>query len=727
MQTVATFWTGIIWRICRRLALAIVTVGVVGALALSCAMLWALHGIVLHRPAVTPQGPTLLLEAADGRPLGRVGPLRLANVPLKAFPPVLIDAVLSIEDRRFYHHFGVDPLGILRAAHANRIAGEIVEGGSTITQQLVKIEYLNDDRTYTRKLREALLAIWLELRLSKDEILDRYLNRVYLGEGAYGMAAAAQLYFGKPATALTLPEAAMLAGLIEAPSRLDPVHHRAAAQARAATVLDAMVANHVVDRRTADRAKAQPATIGPSGRLAEAHSWFTDWIAKRAAALAGSQAGVMRVRTTLRPELQRLAQAVLDHALATQGRRLHATEGALVAMRPDGAVLAMVGGRDYRASQFNRAVDARRQPGSAFKLFVYLAALRQGYAPQDTIDAGPIDIKGWRPQNFDDEHYGRITLAEAFAQSVNTAAVRLAMTVGLDRVIAAARDLGIDEKLPRVPSLALGAAGISLLDLTDAFASVRADRMHEHPWGVAAIGPGDGSRLRATVPLRAAAQNLDPYRQPLIDLLQDVVEHGTGRAAALDGFAAGKTGTSQDYRDAWFIGFNDPLVVGVWVGNDDDSPMRRVVGGTLPAAIWKEFMIRAAPLVSEQTSVAAVAPVSADQPAPMTEPAEGSTAPPAARLCDEMACAGRYHSFRASDCTYQPYGGGPRRICEIGALPSGAVAGTGGTAGDGTNSVAAAALAECDFDACARTYSSFNPADCTYQPDDGGPRQRCAQ
>ena len=276
-------------------------------------------------------------------------------------------------------------------------------------------------------------------------------------------------------------------------------------------------------------------------------------------------------------------------------------------MRPDGAVLAMVGGRDYASSQFNRAVDANRQPGSAFKLFVYLAALRKGYTPQDTIDAGPVDIKGWEPENFDSEHFGRITLAQAFAQSVNTAAVRLAMNVGLDNVIAAARDLGITEPLPEVPSLALGTAGVSLLDLTGAFASVRADHMRLRPWGVAAVGGETGSRMLATLPPLGAGQALDPYQKPLVELLEGVVEHGTGRAAALDGFAAGKTGTSQDYRDAWFIGFDDRLVVGVWLGNDDDKPMKRVVGGGLPASIWKAFMTEATPLLDREGMPASAA------------------------------------------------------------------------------------------------------------------------
>ncbi|HEY1300266.1 MAG TPA: PBP1A family penicillin-binding protein [Stellaceae bacterium] len=660
-------------RVVRRLVLGLVVAGIGGALVVACAMLWALYGVPLDRPSKAPSKPTLVLAAADGERLGRAGPFQVADARLQDFPPVLIKAVLSTEDRHFYDHHGVDPLGILRAARANRAADGIVEGGSTITQQLVKLEYLDSNRTYTRKLREALIAIWLESHLSKDEILTRYLNRVYLGDGAYGMAAAARLYFNKRPADLSLPEAAMLAGLIKAPSDFDPLRHLAAAQARAATVLDAMVANHAIDKKTAEAAKARPATVDSPPGLAQAASWFTDWVAKDAARLAGAQTGTVAVRTTLRPDLQRLAQRIIDDALATNGRRLGVSEGALVAMRADGAVLAMVGGRNYRDSQFNRAVDARRQPGSLFKLFVYLAALRQGYAPDDTIDAGPVDIKGWQPANFDDEHYGRITLADAFAHSVNTAAVRLAMQVGLPKVVAAARDLGLTEPLPQVPSLALGSAGVSLLDLTGAFASVLEDRLAVRPWGVAAIGAADGSRMLATVPPLAAARPLDPYRTPLIELMQGVVEYGTGRAAALGGgFVAGKTGTSQDYRDAWFIGFDDRLVAGVWVGNDDDSPMRRVVGGSLPAQIWKRFMTAAAPLLGGQGMQVSSAPEAAGPPgnassAPASSDSPesaGSSEEPRAGMCDYEACARFYHSFHASDCTYQPYSGGPRQICE---------------------------------------------------------------
>jgi penicillin-binding protein 1A len=729
-------WASASGRVLRRVGLGVALAGIVGMLALSGAMLWALHGLPLDRPMSETDKPSLLLEAANGEPLGRVGPFRAADAALQDFPPLLIQAVLSIEDRRFYHHFGVDPFGILRAAHRNAVSGGIAEGGSTITQQLVKRRYVGDDRTYTRKLREAMTAIWLESHLGKDEILTRYLNSVYLGAGAYGMVAAARLYFDKRPADLTLAEAAMLAGLIKAPSQLNPLSHLDDAQARAAMVLDTMLANGAIDAQAATVAKARPATTKLAPQQAPAASWFTDWIATQAAGVNGSRTSSVRVRTTLMPDLQRLAQDILDDALAKQGRGLGVSQGALVAMRPDGAVLAMVGGRDYATSQFNRAVDAKRQPGSAFKLFVYLAALRNGYTPQDMIDAGPIDIKGWEPENYGDAHYGRITLAQAFAQSVNTAAVRLAMDVGLDHVITAARDLGVDSPLSPTPSLALGAYGVTLLDLTGAFASVRADRMRVKPWGIAAVATANGAALQAAQPL-APTRTLDPYQRSLVDLLRGVVVNGTGRGAALNGFAAGKTGTSQDYHDAWFVGFNDTLIVGVWLGNDDNSPMRRVTGGSLPASIWKQFMIRATPLVGQPAVPVAAAPAPpapqqadsapmpqpADQPAnasPVTQVASGQAAP---GFCDVQACAGTYGSFRASDCTYQPFSGGPRRLCGMGARQSSPIARA--SAQETTGTGATGAPAQCNVDACARTYSSFDPSDCTYQPFGGGPRQLC--
>jgi membrane peptidoglycan carboxypeptidase len=430
-------------------------------------------------------------------------------------------------------------------------------------------------------------------------------------------------------------------------------------------VIDAMRENGAIDAPAAADAKAHPATPHLSTRVARSGSWFADWIGKEAAGVTGASAGSMRVRTTLDPGLQKLAEQAVAAILDKEGARRHASQAALVAMRPDGAVVAMVGGRDYRASQFNRAVNAQRQPGSSFKLFVYLAALRNGYSLDDAIDASPIDINGWEPDNYGERHYGRVPLAQAFAQSINTAAARLGQQVGLDQVIAAARDLGVASALPKVPSLPLGTAELNLLELTAAFAAVRADKMPIKPWGISGLGAEGQPRLQSMGPPIAATKSLGPYREPMLELLEDVVQYGTGRAAALDGFSAGKTGTSQRYRDAWFIGFTDALIVGVWVGNDDRTPMDRVTGGSLPAAIWKRFMTGAQTIVARDEEMPAEAPAAAYAAPPADQaPAEQAATEPTqqARACDYAAC-GHYRSFRASDCSYQPYDGGPRRVC----------------------------------------------------------------
>ena len=657
--------TGRTARVAARIFALSADGALVCTLLLALGMLWVLRDMpVVNRKEIIPQG--FLLEAANGAPLGRVGPIG-DPVGRQDLPDRLVKAVLSVEDRRFYQHWGVDLRAVGRALRANWRAGEVLQGGSTITQQLAKLLVVGDERSLLRKLREALAALRLEQRLSKSEILTQYLNTVYLGRGAYGMAAAARVYFDKSLTELTLAETALLAGLIQAPSRYDPSRNLAAAHRRANVVLHAMVETGVIDRKSADQAKARPATFKGSSTTILARSWYADWIANHELPkLTGSRDRVLRIRTTLRPELQVLAERAITDVLKREGPALGVTQGALVAMRPDGSVVAMVGGRNYDASQFNRAVDAKRQPGSAFKLFVYLAALQNGYRPDDTIDAAPIKVGQWEPENYGGRQYGRMTLSQAFAQSVNTAAVRLAMTVGLEEVTAAARKLGVDAPLSEVPSMALGTNEVNLLNLTSCFAAVRAGRTKLEPWGIAASA-ADGRGLHTLEPPVGSGQVLS-HRRELTMLLRDVVNHGTGRAAALDDDdAAGKTGTSQDYRDAWFVGFNKALVVGVWVGNDDRSPMKGVTGGSLPAEIWKRFLVAAKPLVDRLGE-----PVTVE--APMNSAAQQPQ-------CDQAACAAAYQSFRSSDCTYQPYSGS-RRLCEKANSPMAARPESSNTSGE---------------------------------------------
>ncbi len=545
-------------------------------------------------------------------------------------------------------HFGIDPRGIGRALLRNLEAGSVVEGGSTITQQLIKLQYLDSDRTIKRKVQEVVIAVWLEWKLGKREILTRYLNSVYLGAGATGMPAAARIYFNKDVGDLNLPESAMLAGLLRAPSQWNPIDNFEGARQRTMVVLDAMAANGKITAPQAAQAKTSFARLQPTTPTPRSGSWFADWISPQASEIAGSSPGSTTVRTTLVPQLQLIAERVVKSALDSQGKTVGASQAALVAMMPDGAVVAMVGGRDYKESQFNRAVSAMRQPGSTFKLFVYYAALKAGLTLSDQVLDAPIDINGWSPENSGGSYRGWVTLAEAFARSLNTASVALAEEVGLDNVIAAARELGIDAPLANTPSLALGTSEVNLLNLTSAYASVQLGRAPVKPWGIIDFqAAGQPKAFRIGLQSKPNV-DLSPYQSDLLGLLQLVVERGTGRGADPGTFAAGKTGTSQNNRDAWFIGFTEALVVGVWVGNDDDAPMKGVTGGALPAHIWRDFMREAAtePMLNGVRSTEAAS--------------DGQGAP---QSCNINACSRSYRSFRPSDCTYQPYSGS-RRLCE---------------------------------------------------------------
>jgi 1A family penicillin-binding protein len=611
------------------------------------ALTWALKDVPWQEIADGSLKPVILLETSDGRPLVRQGPYQEPYAGYEQFPRHLIDAVLSIEDRRFMDHYGIDLQGIARALLRNVEAGSVVQGGSTITQQLIKLQYLESDRTLKRKIQEVVIALWLEWKFGKKEILTRYLNAVYLGSGATGMPAAARIYFNKDVGALGIPESAMLAGLLKAPSQLNPIDNFEGARQRMAIVLDAMAANGKLTPGDAHAAKGRFAELYPTTPTLRSGSWFADWVWAEAGEIAGSSPGATTVRTTLVPRLQRIAEEVVKQALDGEGKALGASQAALVAMAPDGAVVAMVGGYDYKTSQFNRAVTAMRQPGSTFKLFVYYAALKKGLSLSDQVLDAPIEIDGWSPKNSGG-YRGWVTLAEAFALSLNAATAALAQEVGSDSVAAAAKELGIDADLTTTPALALGASEVSLLDLTGAYASVRLGRAPVEPWGIVdfqAAGQPQGFRVGPQV---VAAVDLSSYQPDLLTLLQLVVERGTGRQADPGTFAAGKTGTSQDNRDAWFVGFTDPLVVGVWVGKDDNTPMKGITGGALPARIWRKFM------------KAAMA-----EPARDTNPDMGITTSEARRApsCNIRACSRSYRSFRASDCTYQPYRG-ERRLCE---------------------------------------------------------------
>ena len=546
-------------------------------------LIWLIVTAPLSRALEPLDDPAMLLVSQEGLPIARRGAIKEAPVEVGKLDPVTPAAFVAIEDRRFYRHWGVDPRGIGRAMIANMRAGGVRQGGSTITQQLAKTSFLSSDRSLKRKAQEVIIAFWLEAWLTKDEILSRYLSSVYFGDGVYGLRAASKHYFGRSPENLNLAQSAMLAGVVQAPSRLAPTNNLALAQARGKLVLNAMAETGAVSRGRASAAKAAR-PIRQSGKIPTG-TYFADWVAPQARDAFEAEFGEVKVRTTLDADLQRLAVRAVSRAAAGN------TQVALVAMRPDGRVVAMVGGKSYKDSPFNRATQARRQPGSAFKLFVYLAALRAGWTPDSMIEDRPVTIDGWTPANNDGVYRGEISLREAFARSSNAATVRLSESVGRANVMRAARELGITTSLPNSPSLALGTAGVSLLELTSAYAAVASGR-----YPIRARGLPDKGEVGRFQGLLQYGGRLDSRRDwaPMLDLLFAAANNGTGRRAALAVPTFGKTGTSQDNRDALFVGFAGNLVVGVWVGRDDDKPLgRNVSGGTVPAQVWRSFMVPA--------------------------------------------------------------------------------------------------------------------------------------
>ncbi|MDG2482111.1 MAG: PBP1A family penicillin-binding protein [Alphaproteobacteria bacterium] len=548
------------------------------------------------------------MQGADGRVLATYGELHGDIIHFEELPHSLIQAVVATEDRRYFEHVGIDLRGIARAALANIRAGGVVQGGSTITQQVAKNLFLTPERSFKRKAQEALLALWLERRFTKEEILAIYLNRVYLGAGTYGVDAAARRYFDKSARDLTLPEAAMIAGLLKAPSRYNPAADPAAARALSAEEIDNMVEAGFTDEATARAAKAAPLNLAGNRPAGGDARYATDWVVVRATDYIGVARQDLIIVTTLDPNLQRAAQEALANGLAGEGAERNAGEGAVVSMAPDGAILAMVGGSGYATTQFNRAVQARRQPGSAFKLFVYLAALEAGMRPGDTVEDRPISIEGWSPRNFDGEFDGPMILAQAFAGSTNTVAAETAWRIGMGRVIEAAHRLGIDEEMQVLPSLALGTTEVSPLELTAAYAVIANQGVEAWPYVIVEIRTRAGEVLyrREMPPIRRLVE--PAVQADLSGMLEGTIEDGTGRAAMIAWPAAGKTGTSQDYRDAWFVGFTRQIVTGVWIGNDNGAAMNRVTGGGLSARIWADYMATAQQRLPQLTLVDTTVP-----------------------------------------------------------------------------------------------------------------------
>jgi len=525
----------------------------------------------------------LILLAANGKPFAKRGGCVDAAVKTAELPDHFIAALLAMEDRRFYSHLGIDIIGVARAAKVNHEAGRVVQGGSTLTQQLAKMAYLSSVKSFNRKLEEAIIALKLEFSLTKDEILERYVSAAYFGQGCYGLRAAADHYFGKDVAALNVTESAYLVALLRSPTTL--AADEGSARARAQLVLQSMVETGDLDQVDFKELQVSAPRQTPQKEIG---SYYADWIAQTIKLPEDGKTAPLPVQTSFEPRLQAIAKWAVASIMKTQGKRKRAGEAALVAMRPDGRVLAMVGGRNYKKSTFNRAFQAMRQPGSAFKTFVYLAALRGGADPNMYVYDEPLTIGTYSPRNYGNGYRGPVTVTQAFASSINTVAVRLSETAGRRHVIRAARDLGLTTPLTPTPSLALGASEVTLLELTSAYAAIAANAYPVKPWGISSFG-ASGKMPDHGIPSGSGKWKLERGNQ-MRQLLSATVQHGTGRGARVAVPAYGKTGTSQDFRDAWFVGFAGNLVVGVWLGNDDNSSMRRVTGGSLPAMIWRKFV-----------------------------------------------------------------------------------------------------------------------------------------
>ncbi len=535
----------------------------------------------------------IVVLAANGEVLAHRGVFQGDQIRLDELPDYVPEAVIAIEDRRFYSHFGVDPIGLIRAAYANMRSGRIVQGGSTITQQLAKNLFLQPERTYKRKLQELVLALWLEYTYSKEEILQLYVNRVYFGGGAYGVEAAAQRFFDKSARYVNLPEAAMLAGALKAPSRYSPTASRERSRARAALVLDAMVRSEFISPIDGRLAVDNPAALARVS-TASAKQYIVDWIAELVPSFVAASENNLIVHTTIDIEMQEAAEAVVRRHLDANGTASNVSQAAAVVMTPRGEIRALIGGASYAQSQYNRAVQAQRQPGSAFKPFVYLAALENGLTPETIRVDEPFRIGDWQPRNYSGRHYGPVSLRQGLVNSLNTIAVRLTMELGVGEVVERARRLGIRTPLHNNASLALGTAEVILLELTGAYGSFANGGFGVLPHVITQITTTSGELVyrrdgsgagRVIEPRHVGAMN---------DMLSQVIREGTGRRGALGEHpAAGKTGTSQDSRDAWFVGYTAALVAGVWTGNDDGTPMRDVTGGGLPTEIWRDIMMAA--------------------------------------------------------------------------------------------------------------------------------------
>lgn len=532
--------------------------------------------------------PSTTIIAENGNEIQTFGQVYSEVIRSEELPQYVVDAIISTEDRRFYSHFGFDIVSFTRAMLTNVFAGRYAQGGSTITQQVAKNLFLTPNKNIKRKIQELLLAFWLENKFSKEQILTLYLNRVYLGAGTYGIEAASQKYFQKTSRDLNIMEAAILAGMLKAPSRYNPIASKERAKDRAKVVLQNMVNNHAI---TEDQMKtALKMRIGPEKSYkVEGGKHFADWVYNEANDYAGERDADIYVYTTLDQNLQQRAEKVLrNNIIANLDKNV--TQGAIVIMDKKGEIKALVGGIDYEKSQFNRATQALRQPGSAFKPFVYLTALTENWEPEDILEDRPLTIGNWRPENITKKYYGSVTMEEALVKSLNVATVYLSQQIPIKDIIKLARRMGITTPLENSNALALGTSEVKVLDMATAYTAIANGGFAVWPYAIKEIYTRDGYQIYVR---QGDSENRiikEKYVEMLSGMLQKVINQGTGKNAKINGFAAGKTGTSQDYRDAWFAGYTDNLIAVVWLGNDDNSPMKGITGGNLPAKIWREVM-----------------------------------------------------------------------------------------------------------------------------------------
>lgn len=533
--------------------------------------------------------PSTTIIAENGNEIQTFGHSFSHVVYLNELPPYVPAAVVDVEDRRFYAHFGFDIISFSRAMLINLIKKRYAQGASTITQQVAKNLFLTSQKNITRKIQELLIAFWLEHKFTKEQILTLYLNRVYLGAGTYGIEAASNKYFLKSSRDLTLREAAVLAGLLKAPSRYNPIFSKKNALERSNIVLKLMYQHGSITKDQYEKAKAEKISDPEIYKVDGAHH-FADMVYREVNDYIGERDTDIYVSTTLDQDLQQKAEKILQNSIKANLKN-NVTEGAIVILDYDGAVKALVGGVNYSKNQFNHATQALRQPGSAFKTFVYLTALQNGYKTTDTISDRPVKIGNWSPQNYTKKYYGDVSLDFAFSQSLNAATVNLSQKLDMNKIIKNAKRMGITTDLKKIPALSLGVSEVKVIDMATAYLSIANGGFAAWPYTIREIYTKDGRQLYERLSNDAYRILNKDVTEQMTNMLENVVQNGTGKAAKLPVFSAGKTGTSQDFRDAWFVGFTKNYVVCVWVGNDDNSEMKGISGGTLPAEIFKKIMI----------------------------------------------------------------------------------------------------------------------------------------